>query len=232
MGPSVAGITLLFLLQCLCSGACIALLWLRMEHTGSRELSFLGWNLLLAWVPMVFAFLTWIAHRRRAPAMVSAALAAGWLLFLPNAPYIVTDIINLGHTWEHVPLWYDLVLLATFGGTGLLIGYSSLFLIQTVVAERMGAFAAWSGTLAMILLSSVGIYIGRILRLNSWDAFVHPGTLVSGLMRSRLTDPLGHPGLATLALAMTVILLSGYLVFFSCATTIQHHALRRESVLD
>ena len=47
-------------------------------------------------------------------------------------------------------------------------------------------------------------------------------------MRSRLTDPLGPPGLATLALAMTVILLSGYLVFFSCATTIQHHALRRK----
>ncbi len=228
----MAGISVLLALQCLCSGACIALLWLRMHRTGSEELSFLGWNLFLAWVPMLFAFLAYIAHRRQAPAILSATFAAGWLIFLPNAPYIVTDIIHLGHTWERVPLWYDVVLLAAFGGTGLLIGYSSLFLIQTVVAERMGVFAAWAGTLAMILLSSVGIYIGRILRLNSWDAFLHPGALVSGLMRSRLTDPLGHPGLVTLAIAMTVILLSGYLVFFGCATTIQHHALRRQSVLD
>jgi uncharacterized membrane protein len=221
---SGAGVLLLIALQCLASAACIGLLWVRMHRTGSDELSFLGWNLFLAWVPMLFAFLTYLLHRMQTSVLVVAAPTAAWLLFLPNAPYIATDMLHLGNTWEHVPLWYDVVLLTTFGGTGLLIGYSSLFLIHTVATERLGPVLSWTGTLAVILLSVVGVYMGRFLRLNSWDVVAHPDALLNAVLHSRLADPAGHPAFVTLALAVTLVLAVGYLLFVGVAISLQRRA--------
>jgi uncharacterized membrane protein len=224
--PNLPGMALLVAAQVGCSVASVALLWVRMRETGSPELSFLVWNLFLAWVPMVLAVATYSAHRGHLRTSLVLAPAAAWLLFLPNAPYVVTDLIHLGHTWQPVPLWFDVLLLSTFGGTGLLIGYSSLFLVHAVLAERLGERMAWSGSCVILLLSAVGICIGRIVRLNSWDAVAHPGAVFAGLLQSRLSDPAGHPGLASTAIVMTVTLLGGYLVFFTFASTIQQFAGR------
>ena len=78
------------------SGLCAALLFVRMQRTGSNDYDFLAWNLFLAWVPFVLALIVYDARRRGVAGAGQLVLGGLWLLFLPNAPYIVTDLIHLG----------------------------------------------------------------------------------------------------------------------------------------
>ena len=101
---------------------CVVLIVARVVVSNSRHYQFLVWNLFLAWLP--YAFALWvIATRRRTPGRVAKAAlpAALWLLFLPNAPYIMTDFNHLLH-WRAFPLMYDIVLIFAFAWTGLLLG--------------------------------------------------------------------------------------------------------------
>ncbi len=210
--PSAFGVAALLAVLSLCTVACLALLAFRLEMTGSREYVFLRWNLALAWLPMGFALLTFWGHRSGAPGLLCLLSGFLWLLFLPNGPYLVTDVVHLGNAWASAPLWFDMLLFSVFGGTGLFLGYASLYLIHGVLAERYGGIAGWGAILAIFALSSVGIYFGRILRLNSWDAFTQPELLIS-IVHSRLADPFGNPVLFPLLGSMTIMLAVGYAVF-------------------
>ena len=67
----------------------------------SYPTKFLVWNLVLAWMPMVFAVAFDLVERR----LWLLPLGLGWLAFLPNAPYLVTDLVHLGEgyeLWRHV----------------------------------------------------------------------------------------------------------------------------------
>lgn len=66
----------------------------------------LNWNLFLAWIPLIFALAAWLLIQRRTWMPVILLLLAGWLLFLPNAAYIITDLIHL-RARNGAPLWYD-----------------------------------------------------------------------------------------------------------------------------
>ncbi len=118
-------------------------------------------------------------------------LGAVWLVFLPNAPYIVTDFVHIGEL-PGAPLWYDAGMTAAFAGTGLVLGLASVLLVQGVVARRFGALVGWAMLAPVFLLCSAGIYIGRIHRLNSWDVITRPQQLVD-LVAARLADPFGRP---------------------------------------
>src|SRR5690242_12140041 len=77
---------------------CLALLLLelRMHLVHAPEYHWMRWNLFLAWVP--YAASLWIAalSREQAGAWRRAWLPALlWLLFFPNAPYLVTDLRHL-----------------------------------------------------------------------------------------------------------------------------------------
>jgi uncharacterized membrane protein len=113
-----------------------------------------------------------------------------WVLFLPNAPYLVTDYMHLAPD-SRVPLWFDFALLGAFSASGLLLGFASVYIVQAIVATRAGAVAGWLGTGTSFGLCAVGIYVGRVLRFNSWDAVQEPGVLL-GLALARLADPLGN----------------------------------------
>jgi len=79
---------------------------------------FLIWNLALAWVPFVFAGVAYtLASARRAVLYALIVIAAlVWLVFFPNAPYILTDFLHLGSMGDIVPGWYDVLML--FGSPG------------------------------------------------------------------------------------------------------------------
>jgi uncharacterized membrane protein len=143
------------------------------------------------------------------------ALALLWLLFLPNAPYIITDLKHVG-VGGGVPVLYDVLLLSAAAWTGLLLGLTSLFLMHAVARRVIGAANAWAFVVAVLALSSFGIYLGRVQRWNSWDVFVRPGSLL-GEIASGLVHPLSHPRPIALTVLLTSFLLASYLVFYSLA---------------
>jgi uncharacterized membrane protein len=177
----------------------LGLVAVRVFQTGSSDAANLVWNLVLAWIPFVMAVLVYDGYRRgasRAALLVGAAL---WLLFLPNAPYIVTDFKYL-RVWEGAPKWFDLGLLSTAAGTGLALGFVSLYLMQTLVRRVRGPFDSWLFVIAALGLSSLGVYLGRFERWNSWDVFAQPLSLLTDIAEW-LSDPLDHGrALAVMAL--------------------------------
>ena len=127
--------------------------------------------------------------RAQAVAVELVAVGAAWLLFLPNAPYVLTDFIHLGERHR----LFDTLLIASFAFTSLALGFASLLLVQFVVTRAAGAMIGWATALASLFAASVGIYLGRVLRFNSWDVVHRPGQALGdldGAARRSVRQPL------------------------------------------
>jgi uncharacterized membrane protein len=136
-----------------------------------------------------------------------------WLLFFPNALYLVTDFIHLGRVGG-VSIWYDLIMFLCFALAGLLLGLNSLFLMQTVVDERAGRLAGWLFVLVTVGLAGYGIYLGRFLRWNSWDVFTNPLHL-AGDMLAMLRNPFQHWESYFISAVFALIFLLAYVTIIS-----------------
>lgn len=201
----------------LVSGLCTAMVVARVVYTGSLNHVFLVWNLILAWIPLLCAFAaSGLYARKSAMSRTAALLCAGlWLIFLPNALYVITDLIHLRPT-EGVPIWFDLGLLFSFAWTSLFLGFVSLYLMQNLVGRAAGSLAGWLFVLVTLGLSGFGIYLGRFLGWNSWDIFFSPWSLMADIW-SRLRHPLAHYGTFAFSLLYSVFFVSAYLILFSFA---------------
>ena len=187
---------------------CTIMIAVRVERTGSGYYRFLLANLFLASIPLVLSSGLRVADRMQLNRLIKAGLFTLWLLFLPNAPYILTDILHLTRANE-APAWYDLALLLSCAGTGLLMGYLSLIDLQTLIARYSNAVFGWMFALVSLVLSGFAIYLGRFLRWNSWDVIVSPTLLLN------IAGGLKHPTTQTRPLSVTlifgVILTLGYI---------------------
>ena len=191
----------------LASGACVALLILRFLYTQNLVYSFLVWNLFLAALPLAFAR---CAPRLRGPAQYG--MLAVWLLFFPNAPYILTDLIHLSTKSPPQLIWFDALLIAAFAGTGLVLGLESLRCIHEHIMSRFGARIAALSVVAIAFLSGFGIYIGRFLRWNSWDVVARPFGLMADVLH-RFLFPFEHPRTWAFTLFFGAFILVTYLMF-------------------
>src|SRR3954454_21197937 len=144
------------------SAWCGGLLLLRKHRFGAVAYHYLAWNLTLAWIPFLLAILLVIAYRRRRSTFELLAVGGAWLLFLPNAPYVLTDFIHLHRAHP----MYDSFVFASFAATALALGVASLLLVQLVVTRAAGALLGWLVAGGSILAASVGVYLGRVVRLN------------------------------------------------------------------
>jgi uncharacterized membrane protein len=199
----------------LASALCLVLVAVRVERTGTPEYRFLVWNLFLAWLPFVFALVLYDGYRRgRRPAYL-AVWGVLWLLFLPNAPYILTDVVHLREPGA-APLWYDAATVVAFAGTGLVLGLGSLFLVQTVVTAARGPVAGWATSVLALGLASVGVYLGRFVGVNSWDALVDPGRVLAPFAE-RLDDPLGAGRFLAVSVVLTAFLVIAYALVYTVA---------------
>ena len=193
----------------------VAMIAARVLYTGSWEHVAIAWNLVLAWIPFALAVVAYDRPRSgvRSPALL--ATAALWLLFLPNAPYIVTNLMHV-RSGGPVPVLYDVLLLSAAAWTGLLLGLTSLYLMHSVARRVLGPATAWALAVGALALSSFGIYLGRVQRWNSWDVFTRPGALVSEV-GAGILHPLSHPRPIALTVLLTSFLLASYLVFYALA---------------
>lgn len=162
-------------LLCIASLISVVLFRVRTLLSGTEDYAFLIWNLFLAWLPLVMSYLaSSFSTKRRFVALTVPIAAILWLLFFPNAPYILTDLFHLRLPRENIPVWFDTLLINWFAWTGVLLGVFSLFMMHDIVRKAFGRITGWLFVLAVSTLCSVGIYIGRFLRWNSWDLILHP----------------------------------------------------------
>ena len=183
---------------------CAALLVLRGWRASNTTYFFLAWNLFLAAIPFGAALL----FERVKPLVLRIAAFAVWLLFLPNAPYIVTDFVHL-RPRPPVPLWFDILLLLSAAGTGLILGYGSVMIVQRAIERRHGARTGWLVAAASLFLSAFGIYLGRFVRFNSWEVVTDPLPLFADIAY-RLMNPMQHPRTFAVTALYGIALLLGY----------------------
>jgi len=171
-------------------------------YTGRELYRFLNWDIFLAWTPALLALaLDGMISLYRSQRMgIVGRLLIGliglcWLFFYPNAAYLVTDLVHpfvhyrpSGRFVQDLEFWYHLFLFFNAGLLGLGLGTYALSSVQQHIAERFGSLWSWLFALIVLILSSVGIYIGRFIRWNSWDVFTRPQRIWSDIM-TIVNDP-------------------------------------------
>jgi len=155
------------------------LLAIRIFTTESLFYGFLIWNLILAAAPMIIS--NWLAENPKAcQNKMFFVCTAIWLLFLPNAPYIITDFLHFKNS-DGMPDWFDLLLLMSFSWSGIAFGFLSIAEMHHIWETRFGVKTGWMFIISCCLLSGFGVYIGRFLRYNSWDIVSNPLELLTDI---------------------------------------------------
>jgi len=155
---------------------------------------FLVWNLVLAWIPVFFAMGFAVVHGRG----WLIPLGLGWLAFLPNAPYLVTDLVHLA---EGVELWRHVLQFGVAAWTGIMIGVVSMHLVHQRIERELGALAGWVAVIMSVGLCAVGVVIGRFQRWNSWDLVTQPDAVAATTL-DWVRSPFAHVQSTGVALAV------------------------------
>ena len=219
----------LFLVALLGGATVISVALSRFREAWYNEMgySFLVWNLFLAWIPLGFAYTAWLmASNRRLLILAITITAFLWMIFFPNAPYILTDFQHLGQPSDVVPIWFDVILVVWFAWTGLLLGVISLYLMHDIMHRTFGRIAGWVFVFIVSFLSGLGIYIGRFIRWNSWDIIQQPNDIFYGLVQGARDPSLTSIGVTALFGALFLFV---YLTFYTFGHLLRDDHNRRDA---
>ena len=161
----------------------ITMLLLRVKLTHSIYLLFLLWNLFLATIPYSLSTIIKTDFRLRRSNLKNLGIIIIWLLFIPNTFYLITDFVHLNpsNLYRYI---FDFALLSSFTIAGFYFGILSI----NTIYKQIQFF--YSNTISRIFLISIsylcafGIYIGRVLRFNSWDIISNPFSLIKSILDS------------------------------------------------
>jgi uncharacterized membrane protein len=217
----------------LSSLAALGLQEIRQGWTGGHgRLWPIMWDLFLAWVPLVFAAALYHAHEQGTrDAVYVGLLGVLWLLFFPNAPYLLTEFVHMmphpggeaASIYEKDAIWWcDLIVTLTISWVGLLLGFVSMYLVQRVIEAKTNLLVGWLAALACLSAGSFGMTLGRILRLNSWDFVTDPRQLVRSL--EVLSDPVIFHHSMGLSALLAAFLILAYLALMALMAMGRHEA--------
>ena len=168
---------------------------------------FIVWNLILAWIPVVFA--VWFAAVGQRVWLLPLGL--GWLAFLPNAPYLVTDLVHLG---EGVELWRHVLQYGFAAWTGILLGVVSMRLVHKRIEREFGRVAGWTTAVVSVTLCAIGVVIGRFQRWNSWDLIKRPDAVMAQTL-DWVRSPFSYVQSTGVAVAVAAFFGLAYLTIWS-----------------
>jgi uncharacterized membrane protein len=152
--------------------SCLAMVLARMLYAENIKLIFLIWNLFLAWIPYYTS--SYLDERKKELNLFKTiSLFVISISFLPNAVYLITDLIHLKPR-TGIPLWYDAMILFCFSLLGLIYNTITLINIERIVKLYLPIKWVILFMCLLITASGFGIYLGRELRWNSWDLLIHP----------------------------------------------------------
>ncbi len=188
----------------------LAIISWRVIYTGQPTYIFLVWNLMLAFIPFAISELGFNPNKK-VSAFSNVLALLGCVAFLPNSPYIITDLFHL--RWHTAPsIWYDTVLIVSFAWNGMLLFFHTLINLDEKLLSRFGKVSAWTIKLIIIGLCAFGIYLGRYLRFNSWDVISDPYALIYEIGH-RVLYPFQHPLTWSMTVLYTLFLVFTYLNF-------------------
>ncbi len=175
----------------------------------SLDFSYLIWNLILAWLPLLIAIrLIKVLKLKIWSSWEALLLFLLWLVLLPNSFYMISDFIHLQEV-QRVDILYDTLMFTSFIYTGVALGFSSLYLLHMRVRNQINPTIAGIGVAVTLFICSGAVYIGRDLRWNSWDILTNPGGLLFDVS-DRLEHPSSYPEMITTVISFFIILLSMY----------------------
>ena len=159
---------------------CLGTSLFRHFYSGTWSLFFLNWNLFLAFVPWALTSISFVMPKIQSSILGIAALLVFWLLFFPNAPYIITDLFYL-RVIRNMPVWYDMLMILSYAWTGMLFGFLSLWDIEHILGHKLPKRLVTCISSFLLFVGSFGIYIGRYLRWNSWDLFTRTSEVLTDI---------------------------------------------------
>jgi uncharacterized membrane protein len=156
---------------------------LRVIIWGKMSFLYIFWNLFLALIPFIVSLLLLEFHKKgKLKILIFIIGTVIWLLFIPNAPYLVTDFIHLGES-RTIPILFDTILLFSSAYLGMIFFFYSLSHMEEIIKKFISKKWTIIVIIGFILLISLGIYIGRFLRFNSWDIFINHYSLLKNIWK-------------------------------------------------
>ncbi|KRL64489.1 MAG: DUF1361 domain-containing protein [Lentilactobacillus diolivorans] len=155
--------------------------------------NFLVLNTLLAFIPIELSFHIDVGKPKNM--ILFWLLIIVWMLFYPNTPYLLTDLFHLsllnpygvnGLLRLDDTMWlkFSLLLISTIFST--LLGMWGLDRIAAAISARfkMSDMPVFKDLVIIILtiLSSIGIFIGRFLRIHTIYLFLTPEMFIRPLL--------------------------------------------------
>jgi uncharacterized membrane protein len=183
---------------------------------------FMLWNLLLAWIAPLVAW--WLARRLQNTHWrnwKNIGLTILWLAFLPNSFYMVSDLIHVQQTGE-VSIIFDAVLFTSFIFNGFIAGFMSMMLLHQQLLRRLSPTRSFLIIIGVFTLCGYAIYLGRVLRWNTWDALFHPSGLLFDVS-DNILRPLDHPQSFVVTLSFALLISSFYLLTWEFLKTIRNN---------
>ncbi|MEM7028643.1 MAG: DUF1361 domain-containing protein [Chloroflexota bacterium] len=136
------------------------------------------WNFFLATIPYPCALLAAYLHGRFPKRWLYLIIPSTiWLAFLPNAPYLVTDVVHF-RTYFFRSLWHEVISMVALVWTGLFIAIYSIRTMQYIIKDYTNTVLSWVFVIIILLLNGLGVYLGRFLRWNSWDLITNPDRIL------------------------------------------------------
>lgn len=192
----------------------------RVIGAGNNRYLFLIWNLLLGWLPLLFAWLLKVRLSKTPWFSVgNLLLTLLWLGFLPNSFYIVSDLIHLHSTGE-ISVLYDATMLFSYIFNGYVLGFMSLYIIHVQLIKRLSPKIVNLFIAGIILICSFAIYLGRYLRWNTWDVLINPAGLLFDVS-DRIVNPAAHPQAFSTTATFFVLLSSMYIVCWQLVSALK-----------
>lgn len=218
-GKAVEPYRFMISLGVLC-GTSLFLLIARVLSSESARYVFMAWNLVLAIIPVLLSW--WLVLRVRHQTWWTwqqIVLTLLWIAFLPNSFYLVTDFVHLRQTYE-ASLLFDVVLLTSFTASGLILGFTSVFMVHREIVKKLSETKSYMIIGLVFLACSFAIYLGRFTRWNTWDLIYQPAGVLFDVS-DRFVNPAAHTETYAATALLFVLLASIYGVIYEGARSLR-----------
>lgn len=166
-------------------GFTFSLIVFRCIYSGSGMYLFFVWNLFLAAIPLSISSVLIQSDKK-----FHWLLFIAWLLFFPNALYIITDLLHLKERNN-------------------IMAYLSISQVEFFLKSKFSNIITKVILSTCLIVCAFGVYVGRYLRWNSWDILLDPYKLFSEMIQ-----PFVHPFQHPRTWGMTIILSFFFNIFY------------------